>query len=148
MQLIRFWNFACLGSIHVVLTFFRELRRQKGLKLQGMRAPDLSRHEDLPAKENELAVSGFKKGFSVKYWYYALHQIWLNSNWHWKNRPGLSYCRISCDDHRCKSQGSCNSKSLWSGKSGSRGSIPPPSPSTKKEDGQNLGNEWDALHRP
>lgn len=48
-----------------------------------MRAPDLSRHEDLPAsisqgtKENELAASGFKKGFSVKYWYYALHGIWL-----------------------------------------------------------------------
>lgn len=48
-----------------------------------MRAPDLSRHEDFPAsisqgtKENELAVSGLKKGFSVKYWYYALQQIWL-----------------------------------------------------------------------
>jgi len=48
-----------------------------------MRAPDLSKHEDLPAtvsqgtKENELTVSGFKKDFSVKYWYCALHQIWL-----------------------------------------------------------------------
>lgn len=57
-----------------------------------------------------------------------------------KNNRGLV---ISYKHHQCKSQGGCGSKTEISCKT----SIPPSS-SSRKENGQNLRNYCDALHRP
>lgn len=131
MKLMRFWHFACLGSMPFILTFSGELRRQNRLKpvqtwafgclcLPGNGERSSIRFLKmrvfckipLPCFASDLAV--------------AEEQAALKE----KTKTGQV---ISYKDCQCKSQGGCDSKTEISCKT----SIPP-------QAGRKMGRMWEA----